>query len=150
MHISNVEAVSHLPRTHLLQKLTPHCCQTNHKLPDAQGLLGTKEIKRGTARALNLSTCQATSPAGLCHWSQCRCVNLYHLGLGPMCTEQPLCHKSSPSHTSNSSWKLCVSPLHNAHIWPYPAQRRHPLSSSLCATSLFCLHTSKLPMAASQ
>lgn len=98
-------------------------------------------MKCETARALNLSTCWAISPAGLSHWSQCRCVNLYHLRLGPIQTEQPLCYKSSPPHTLNFLWKLCISPIRDPHIWPYPPQTRHPLSSfPLCYPTFLLQH----------
>lgn len=150
-HASNVEPGSHLHRTPLLQKLTLHCCQPNHKLASAQDLFGIKEKEMWNSKGFVLSTCQTLSPPDLSlHWSHCRCVNLYHLQLNPMPTEQV----SLLQIISSTCLQLLLEALHQLpSLTPYltPSSRWDNLCLPfLCATPLFCLSTSELRVGASQ
>lgn len=110
-YASNVEPGSHLSRSHLLQKLTLHCCQPNHKLPSAQDLFGIKEKEMWNSKGFELSTCLTISPVGLSlHWSHCRCVNLCHLRLNSMPTEQA----SMLQIISSTCFRLFLEALHQS------------------------------------
>lgn len=141
-HASHVEPGSHLLRTHLLQKLTLHCCQPNHKLASAQHLFGIKEKEMWNSKGFELGTCQTISPAGLSlYWSHCRCINLYHLRLNLMPTEQAYMLQIISSTYLQLFWRLCINPLHKPHIWPHPPQMGYPLSSiSVCYPTFLPQH----------
>lgn len=110
-----------------------------------------KEKEMWNSNGFELSTCQTISPAGRSpHLSHCKCVNFYHLRLNPM----PIDQDSMLQIISSTCLHLFLDALHQPSPWiPYltPSSPHDIVCLPfLCATPLFCLITSELPIGAAQ
>lgn len=75
------------------------------------GFIWNKEKEMWNSKGFELSTCLTISSVGLSlHWSHCRCVNLCHLRLNSMPTEQA----SMLQIISSTCFRLFLEALHQS------------------------------------